>query len=474
MRCELVEAPVYDTRGDTCVVIFPSRPYWFAASVEIKAVVGCFSLVDDASIINGIAEALEIDREEARETFETVRGMLYGAGVLSQDGQLSPDVKEYAPAAQVNEVENVLVIAATQACNLSCAMCYARAARAMPDEMTTDEIVGILDQLTRLPWGRSMSRVALTGGEFFTRPDAMRLIEEVHSRGYYVQLNTNATLLTDDQVLGLAEFPNLHVSISLDGSKASTHEYIRGLGTFEITTRRIEQLCMAGVNVALNMFVHRGNLHDIQATLRLANWLGARGFNCLNMMNVGRANDSRAKSSLAPVPLAVFYRAVFDAIKDEADLQRLMLNSTFANQLMGVAAGVKSHTCGIGTNRAVYVKADGSLYPCADTAIPAFRLGNLKTDDLGAIWDGSELLRELRTLNVDDMNDVCAACPVRYYCGGNCRGEHVQNGGDLRGPHFKCEELKAAIIELMWMLVERPDLYQEKVDRLHQAVSAGV
>ncbi|OGL95390.1 hypothetical protein A2317_02320 [Candidatus Uhrbacteria bacterium RIFOXYB2_FULL_41_10] len=190
------------------------------------------------------------------------------------------------------------------------------------------------------------------------------------------------------------------------------------------------------------------------------------------MMHVGRGNSRRAKRQLIAVPLATFYRKIFEAIRYNKRFLQLMAQSTFANQIMGIAGGVRSHTCGIGTNRAVYVKADGNLYPCADTAIPAFRLGNLRTENLSDIWETSPLLHKLRELNVDTMNRQCATCDVRYMCAGNCRGENYQTTRDLYGPHFKCEEIHDSIIELMWILTEDPELFHEKVDGLMQTVAS--
>lgn len=133
--------------------------------------------------------------------------------------------------------------------------------------------------------------------------------------------------------------------------------------------------------------------------------------------------------------------------------------------------GELSHSCGIGTNRAIYVKADGSLYPCADTALPAFRLGNLCTDNLADIWEKSQLLQQLRALNIDTMNKQCAVCDVRYQCAGNCRGENYQTTKDLKMPHFKCAEIHDSILELMWILTEEPELFKIKVEDLYSKVN---
>lgn len=69
------------------------------------------------------------------------------------------------------------------------------------------------------------------------------------------------------------------------------------------------------------------------------------------------------------------------------------------------------------------------------------------------------------------MNEKCAVCDVRYMCGGNCRGENYQTSKDLNSPHFKCEEIRDSILELMWILSENPDLFNHKVDDLMDAVS---
>jgi len=471
MPVSLIESPSIYYRNDTVVVIFPSKPYWFSATLEISVILDALCLEQPDRIIQKIAKSLNLTIKESEEIYNQVVELLYSAGVLVIDGKTAV-VQEILPNFQVNDVENVLVIATTQQCNLTCPMCYAMASQGLPNEMTTDQIKSVVDQLNKMPWQNGISRVALTGGELFTRPDAIELIRHVHNHGFFAQVNTNATLLTDNQIEELAKFPQLKMSISLDGCQSSTHELIRGTGTFEVTINTIRSLCQNGVSVAINMFIHAGNIDEIKETLLLADSLGVSGFNCLNMMNVGRGNSSRTKKLLTEVPLAKFYRKVFEAIRYDQRLQKLMINSTFANQIMGIAGGVKSYGCGIGTNRAIYVKADGSLYPCADTALPAFCLGNLLTDNLAEIWKNSPLLHELRSLNIDTMNEQCAICDIRYQCAGNCRGENFQTTRDLKSPHFKCEEIHDSVLELMWILTEEPDMFKLKVNELYEKVSS--
>ena len=310
-----------------------------------------------------------------------------------------------------------------------------------------------------------------TRGEFFTRPDALEIIDYVHTKGFKILVSTNGLLLSDETISKLSRYAaNLKISVSLDGPTAKVHEIIRGEKTFKRMVDTIRKLATKGVFVGVNMFIHQDNINLIEETLHLADILGVRAFNCLNLMYVGRANSQRNQHKLSRIPEHILYRKLFSILRQNPRYQRLMENSTFANQITGIAGGVKSHYCGIGTNRAIYVRADGNLYPCPDTVLPRFCLGNVKEEQLRDIWEHSSLLNELRQLDVDTMNPVCAKCDVRYFCGGGCRGENYQVTRELKSPHFNCEEIKKTVLEMMWMLTEEPTFFQNKVDNLYKKV----
>jgi len=471
MKLQLVEKPTIETREGMAVVIFPSRPYWFSATEEIKGVLDILKdKIDTKNAIENIAKQLEISIQEAIETLNEIQELLFSNGVLLVDGKVSEEAKEISPHFQINVVENVLVIATTQKCNLSCSHCYANARKPLPYEMSAAELKNLVDNLASMPWKNEVSRVGLSGGEFFTRKDALEIIGYVHDNGFKVLISSNGLLLTDEIIQKLAGYSNLKISISLDGPTAEIHEIIRGPGTFKRTVETIRRLSDYGVFVGVNMFIHQDNIEFIEDTLCLADMLGVEAFNCLNLMRVGRANSCQSRHELVRIPEHILYRKLFSILRQNSRYQEMMQNSTFANQIMGIAGGVKSHYCGIGTNRALYVKADGSIYPCPDTALPRFCLGNIRNENLKDIWEQSPILEELRLLDVDSMNSKCAACDVRYFCGGSCRGENYHVTEKLRSPHFNCKEIRKTILEMMWMLTEEPEFFQDKVKNLYQTV----
>lgn len=473
MKLELIEKPTIEVRGDEALFIFPSRPYWFAASADTIDIVSLFNVeVESSEAVRRLAEQWGINTDDVREVFQDIVGLLSESGVLLVDGEFRIETTAtLTPTHQVSEAERVLIVATTRGCNLPCLHCHANAKKPMQDELGTREVKDIVDQVAKMPWDKKVTHIALTGGEIFLRPDAIELIRYVHESGFHAFVNTNATLLTTEMIEQLGAIPGLKVSVSLDGADAETHEFIRGPNTFNVTISAIKSLAEKGVSVAANMFVHGGNLSKIGDTLELAKSIGMQGFNCLPLMRVGRANSPRSKQILMRVSEVKLYRILFDLLKDSPEYRSLMKRSTFVNQILGIAAGIKSHYCGVGTNRALYVVSNGNLYPCPDTESKQFLLGNLRDDDLSEIWESHPVLEKLRALDVDTMNPACATCDVRYQCGGNCRGEHFQVTGEITGPHFNCKEIRVSIVEMMWMLVEEPTFFQEAVDSLYENAS---
>ena len=382
MKLQLVEKPTIEERKEIVIVIFPSRPYWFSATKEIEEILHILeNKINKENAVKNIADKLKISIQEATEILNYVQKLLFSNGVLLVNDKISEKTKEINPHFQINAMENVLIIAATQQCNLACLHCYANARKPLRNEMNTAEIKKLIDDIANMSWKNEVSRVGLSGGEFFTRKDALEIIDYVHNSGFKVIISSNGLLLTEEIIQKLASYPNLKISISLDGPTAEIHEIIRGPKTFTRTVENIRRLSDHGVFVGINMFVHQDNIEFIEDTLHLADMLGVKAFNCLNLMRVGRANSRQSQNELIRIPEHILYRKLFSILRRNTRYQEMMQNSTFANQIMGIAGGVKSHYCGIGTNRALYVKANGNIYPCPDTALPRFYLGNIRNEN---------------------------------------------------------------------------------------------
>ena len=84
-----------------------------------------------------------------------------------------------------------------------------------------------------------ISSVILRGGEPFLFPDIIELLEYINSKGIFISLDTNGTLLKK-YAADIVRIGNIHITISVDGPE-EIHDKVRGIkGCF----RRIKE----GVN----------------------------------------------------------------------------------------------------------------------------------------------------------------------------------------------------------------------------------
>ena len=75
---------------------------------------------------------------------------------------------------------------------------------------------------------------------------------------------------------------------------------------------------------------------------------------------------------------------------------------------------------------------DGNVTPCAFLQAS---IGNILTQDLKTIVEGSELLK--RILDRDDRGGRCGTCDARWECGG-CRAHAFAESGDPLGEDPQC------------------------------------
>lgn len=466
MKLKLIESPSITTHpdGEKVVAIFPSRPFWLVGGLDLPKAI---HELENIEWKHNIQDSLLAPSENI-DNYQYLGKLLREAGVLSpEEPAFQSFPSDLEPHDQIHDVETVLIISLTEGCNLGCPHCYANGGTKDRNEMTTEQVFNVVQQLTDLPWDAKLSSVSLIGGEPLLRKDILDITDRIYSLGYNIVLCTNSLLLKDDQIAHFCKYgKQIQFSISLDGASAEYHEMIRGKGTFQKTVETIQKLVNADITVNINTFVHQDNFETLKEIFALVDRLGVNRLNTNTLMYVGRG----LKEMVKPVPRPILYRKLFEIARSNPRYLKLIEKSNFANKVIAIAGGFKSRYCGIGSNRALYVRSDGTFYPCSDTCIPEFQLADLNKQHLSQIWNESEKLKELRSLDIDSMNPICAKCDVRYYCAGDCRGENYQHTGEFFAPHFKCKEIRESILEIIWMLSECPDFLYERTNNVLQRV----
>jgi radical SAM protein with 4Fe4S-binding SPASM domain len=347
-------------------------------------------------------------------------------------------------------------ISTTLTCNETCAHCWVSAGPQPSDDMTVDEIRGVLDQAA----GLGAEHVKLTGGEPFARSDLPVLVEHAHDLGLRVSIETNGLLLRERLLDSLSRRgTSPHLYVSLDGAGPDTHDAFRmRRGAFTRTVRNLERAREHGYYFSIHTVVRRQILHEVVAIHELARSLGASQHKLiLTLHNLGRARASRGEAQaglhdlfalLERLPPQEFWDYGWDP--DASRDTRLMTTLPPALQ----PPGAEITTCGWGRSF-LSVLANGSVALCHGLYdIEEAVAGDLRTDSLQDIWESSALFTETRRWSGDALSGICGNCKVRDTCRGLCRASAIGEYRDVRAPYPMCQQLYEQGLFPQTMLVD--------------------
>ena len=451
---------------DHFVFLFPDIPYWFIVdSVEKKIILQqLFQNIEEYGIKRGIKNMEEgLMSQEIEDLIET----LERAHVLNP-----PPKKSIKPAPKLPRLAQVSV-EVTKACNLFCQHCSVAAGVARKDEITLQEIQAFLGEVVRLMKGRK--EVVITGGEPFVRSDIFDILEICQNLGFKrILLLTNGTLLTQKTGENLRQLnerieaqntpdklvQRLHIQVSIDGTE-STHDFIRGRNSWKKAVQGIKILIDNNISTNIGMVVNNCNINDVGEVIELAGEMGCSvGFS--SMAKTGRASQE----DIEPVPASRVVPFIMKYIEKDPIYLKYLANFPISPFIIAFQNLVKFRYCGTGW-ATVYLDSGGNVFPCQIGAtVPEFRTGNIRQSTFSEIWQHSPLLKRLRTLHVDTLNEKCSHCDIRYFCGGGCRTEAYLSTHQLNGMDPKCimGEKKECAQSALRIMIEYPRVLEEVSD----------
>lgn len=108
-------------------------------------------------------------------------------------------------------------------CNMSCNMCYIQQYPTL-EKLNALKKPDFWINIIKQGMDEGLLFVLFTGGEFFLYPWYKELYEDVHKLPVYIIINTNATLLDEEKVKWLAQYPPKRINISLYGTNNETYD----------------------------------------------------------------------------------------------------------------------------------------------------------------------------------------------------------------------------------------------------------
>jgi radical SAM protein with 4Fe4S-binding SPASM domain len=426
-------APDYrEERDGRVLLVWGDLPFWLI--VDKPA----------ATFIDLLSEGRALDA-----ALRTVRGTTAEAATmlsrLRQAGVIGPR----RPHLGKQRIESISVNV-TNRCNLRCAFCY-NAGRKTEHELSAEQMIRGLEGLRRSIAPGAM--LALLGGEPLLEPEkTLALAQWAKRRGLRAIVSTNG-LLMNEEFARAAAACGLDCQVSLDGATAEMHEAIRGHGTFDHAVNAVQTLLNAGAHTLLSMVFHAGNVAAIPDFLHLAQRLGVHEARFIPIKRLAGG------SNFSPPDLATLCRETVKLLTAEPQLGKLLARDYVSILAQTCQACSPRAGCGTGS-QTLLLDADGAIYPCPNLAQPQFAAGNITVGRPADLWRHSEVLNQVRAqVSLQDRH-ACGRCFARHWCLGGCRGETYAITGDLRAKSPTCDQNRAAIVEMFWILSDHPRLLQ--------------
>jgi uncharacterized protein len=434
---------------------------------DIVAVKHDTSVAEKSHIIAFHAKNLEV-AEISEEAFLSMAPILISDGSIPEDLE-SANVEASEALTEWNQSINVnaksgkiefgirsITININQICNLKCAYCAAGGDGTYGEPFTQISIEKTFPQIKhfvdRLPKSSKFS-VTFVGGEPLLHPHAVKAIHDYtvsickeRQIRFNVSLVTNGTLITDE-VAELLKQMNVHITISLDGTKdindlvrpsknntSSTDATLNGLKKIASDRQKILSLGIAAVYSEHNKDV--ANNYKFFKSLN-PDWIE---------INFPYSEKSAELNNDYILKMALLARTAWNT-GGEKELRKLRAFDHYF-KLLDAQQLIENH-CGAGKSY-LMVDSKNRLYTCPwEVGKPSEVVGN------GENLDNEKLAKYSKSLI--ELNN-CQSCWARHLCGGGCMYIHKEHTGEKHKKDILfCERTRSLILtSILYYKLARP------------------
>ncbi|MGD2248092.1 MAG: radical SAM protein [Candidatus Methanofastidiosia archaeon] len=354
-------------------------------------------------LVNQVSTALKILKEK--------NIIVLNAHPLSHSMQPAKIIKTtYVPHTAQIEITNK--------CNLSCLHCFNNSGDPCPDELTTEEILCLIDTLSTM----GVYEITLTGGEPMVHPDIFTIVEHARKTPMKVTIFTNGTLIKQEHIKKFGK--GVKFVVSVDSCYETIHDTFRGKkGALKKTLDSICLLKDGGYPVRVSISLNNMNKNEIVDTIAYLREHEIDDYQVAEVSISGRGIDEVA---LTPDK---YYDALVEQLLYEKKVKKMAFH-----------APKEEGGCGIARNL-IYITADGTILPC-HACCKDMGVGNVRDVDLPAFWDKNETLEMLRQIRAE-QDEMCKDCEYVSFCDG-CIGNAFIFEGEFRTyDPYACARFKA-------------------------------
>jgi MoaA/NifB/PqqE/SkfB family radical SAM enzyme len=329
----------------------------------------------------------------------------------------------------------------TNHCNLRCQMCgqwseqgYVRGDTGrLRREMTLADWKRVIDELA----AHGTPALLLRGGEPFMLPGIVELLEYIHSRGMFISIDTNGTLL-DRYAEDIVRLGNMHLTVSVDGPE-DVHDAVRGIpGTFQRLKQgvaRIAELEAAGgnrISRSICFTISQYNYCSLGAMPDVARSLGLGSIAIVPYYYFPERVGQEYDRELQALGCSAFSWVGFHHEQSGVDFEEFRRQLQKYKENLGEvydypylklsedeyrawfadpSTPVGPHQNCTNVEKLIDIQPDGSANFCVDFV--DYSIGTVKDTSIEELWNG-ERAERFRRLRRSKPLAVCCRCGAKY------------------------------------------------------------
>ncbi len=354
----------------------------------------------------------------------------------------------------------------TMGCNMRCKHCGSSCENPLPDELTTEEALDLVDQIADL----GLSWITLSGGEPFTRKDWHLIAKRLSDKGVIPNIISNGWLVTDDIISKIKEAKVGTIAISLDGLK-DTHDYIRKPGSYDRTISALQQfvgneiVCGVVTTISNANIDQLRDLRKVLVGLKVPYWQVQIGLPMGNFakekafaLRPEQINDiidfcyETAKGgeiTLYPADCIGYYNM------KELETRKIAHKTSSFPLWKGCNAG----------KRGFGILQNGDIMGCTSIRNKEYIEGNVRITSLKEIWNSPDRFRWNRTAVKAQLKGDCNQCKFGDECLGGCPNTRLTMENDIWAENKFCS-YNVGMKKTRAIIAQRSDVKQLMNDAL--------
>jgi pyrroloquinoline quinone biosynthesis protein E len=304
-----------------------------------------------------------------------------------------------------------LIAELTYACPLRCVYC-SNPVELAQHRASVDAATWI--QAFRDAEGLGVMQLHFTGGEPLLRQDLEEMVRAAADLELYSNLITSGIPLEKPRLERLRDAGLDNVQLSFQAASPEVSDRVAGVAAFERKLEVGRWVKELGMPLTVNVVLHRANIGEVEAIVRLAEQLDADRLELANAQYVGWALPNR--------PTLLPTKAQIDAAREVAThaKERLKGEMEVLFVLPDYYSGLPKACMDGWGRRFIVIAPDGLVLPChAAHTLPGLEFDRISNRRLPEIWRDSPGLNAFR--GEAWMLEPCRTCEHRERDFGGCR-----------------------------------------------------